>query len=89
MLTYPVRIGSALVLGLGMLLAGAPVAGAASFTEGASSVAPSQLTAKHGDACTGVPDSGPGFDFHEPCHRHDDCYDNPPRGRTHDGRLEL
>jgi hypothetical protein len=41
----------------------------------------------HGDACTGVPDSGAVFNFHSACHRHDTCYGTKPYGSSEAGRL--
>lgn len=33
-----------------------------------------------------VPDRGPGFDFADPCRRHDTCYGTQPYGRSDAGR---
>lgn len=45
--------------------------------------------AAHGagsNGCTGVPDSGYGFNFHDPCDRHDRCYSIKPYGTSSAGR---
>ncbi len=44
--------------------------------------------ARHGDACTNAPDSGPTWNFHEACHWHDSCYANKPYGNSQWGRLQ-
>ena len=41
----------------------------------------------HGNACTGAPDRGPNYDFHQSCHNHDDCYYHKPHGPDHIGRI--
>lgn len=72
--TTPTRRSPAVILGLLILLAAAawPTAVAA-----------------HGDTangCTGVPDRGPGFDFHDICDRHDHCYRFRPHGDSRAAR---
>ncbi len=45
--------------------------------------------AAHGvdtNGCTGVPDSGYGFDFHDACDHHDRCYATKPYGTSSAGR---
>lgn len=45
--------------------------------------------AAHGvdsNGCTGVPDSGYGFNFHDACDRHDRCYSIKPYGTSSAGR---
>lgn len=45
--------------------------------------------AAHGagtNGCTGVPDSGYGFNFHDACDRHDRCYSTKPYGSSSAGR---
>lgn len=45
--------------------------------------------AAHGfdaNGCTGVPDSGYGYEFHAPCDSHDRCYRRQPYGSGYGGR---
>jgi len=78
--------GAALAVGVGVgggALAASPVA-AAPAVAAPTVAAPAAL---HGDSCTNAPDSGPTWNFHEACHRHDTCYANKPYGRSQAGRL--
>jgi hypothetical protein len=77
--------GLTLVIGGVAVVASATPASAAP----AAPAAPAKLL--HGDACgpswgRAVPDSGPVFNFHEPCHWHDWCYGAKPYGRNEVGR---
>lgn len=52
----------------------AAVALTAATSVGGVVVSESTPVSAHGDACTNAPDSGPFWNFHDSCHRHDDCY---------------
>ncbi len=52
-------------------------------------IAATEVASAHGanqNGCTAVPDSGPGFDFHNACDSHDLCYTFKPYGDTSAGR---
>lgn len=52
----------------------------------AFAAAPAAAHGVNTNGCTGVPDSGYGFDFHEQCDDHDRCYSNQPYGSDWRGR---
>ena len=65
----------------------AAVALTAATSVGGVVVSESTPVSAHGDACTNAPDSGPFWNFHDSCHRHDDCYARKPYGNSQWGRL--
>lgn len=50
-------------------------------------VATAGPAAAHGNACTGAPDRGVNYDFHQACHNHDSCYFHKPHGPDDWGRI--
>ncbi len=71
---------------IGIKKAIAAVALTAGTTLGGAVLTDAPPVAAHGDACTAVPDSGWGFNFHNSCHTHDWCYGAKPYGRSEWGR---
>ncbi len=47
---------------------------------------PAPAHGRAANGCTGVPDSGYGFEFHHLCDRHDRCYRTRPYGSSSAGR---
>lgn len=66
----------------------AAAAVAVTATGGVMLAGPAPQASAHGNACTNAPDSGPVWDFHSACHKHDDCYDDKPYGNSQWGRLQ-
>ena len=51
-------------------------------------IAPAAAHGVEANGCTGVPDSGYGFNFHSVCDRHDHCYRDKPYGIDSAGRKQ-
>lgn len=85
--------GAALAVGVGVggtALSASPVAAQAAATPAVTApvaAAPAAPAALNRDTCTNAPDSGPTWNFHDACLRHDNCYANKPYGNSQWGRL--
>lgn len=68
-------------------LAGAGVVGALAGAPAVSAAPEAPAAVASPDGCTGVPDSGPSFNFLDACNGHDGCYERKPYGDSWTGRL--
>jgi hypothetical protein len=86
-----VRRARLAMAGLTLVIGGLAVVASATPASAAPEAPAAPAKLLHGDACgprwaSAVPDSGPFFNFHEPCHWHDWCYGAKPYGRNEIGR---